>query len=1045
MLPSFSIKRPYTVIIGVIIVLILGTVSLRNMTTDLLPNINLPFAVVVTTYPGASPEEIELMVSRPIEQAMLSLSNIKNVNSISSENLSLVILEFHATANMDSAMIEMRESLDMLKTFLPSDVQSPMIFKLNPSMMPVMVLSAALEDQPLSASSKFLNNVVIPELESIEGVAAVSATGLVEEEVHVVINQEKIEETIASIQRRLAASMRLPGLDPQALMQNIDPSQFALTEEMISGILMGQNFAMPAGYLLEGGQQYLVRVGDRLESIEDLERLPLLSLPIVGSITLSEVADIELRESSGTRYAKVNGHDSIVITVQKQTEYSTADVAKRVRERMKELMATHEGLQMATLMDQGYYVDLMVGSVTSNLLWGGLLAILVLLVFLRKIQPTLIVGLSIPISVLTTFVLMYFGKISLNIVSLGGLALGVGMLVDNSIVVIENIYRLRNEGKSAKEAALIGAQEISGAIAASTLTTIAVFIPILFLRGMTREIFADMALTIAFSLTASLVVALTLVPTVASRAMEKTVIKETTLFDRIKGRYAKIMAFCIDKKWVVLPLLLVLFVLSIVGAFRQGTELFPATDTGQLSIKLSLPTDTSFQEATLLADELVAKIMEIDDVETVGAMFGGSFLGMGLSTGSSTHTELSLYVLLKEERAKSTGQVAQIIRERTEDFPGEMTINDASMDLTALMGGTIVVNIKGRDFATLEQIARDVAELVSQVEGVVEVSDGIEKTAPELRVRVDKQKSIARGLTTAQVFLELNSYLGTSGAATTLSIGPNQYDVFVSDGRKDNRLTREQLLDLTITNPQGVEVRIGDIATIEEATGYKSISRENQQRYLSVTAGLAEGYNTGLVSEKIAKKLADYKVPEGYTVDMGGEYEMLTDSFRDLTLMLILAVILIYLVMVAQFQSLLAPFIVMFTIPLGFTGGFLGLALTGHPVSIVAFLGLIILSGVVVNNGIVFVDYINQLRSRGMEKRQAIIEAGVVRLRPILMTAFTTILALSTLLFVAGTGTELIQPMAITAVSGLIYATVLTLILVPILYDLFHKDKKKAA
>ncbi|MCK9222831.1 MAG: efflux RND transporter permease subunit [Limnochordia bacterium] len=1045
MLSEFSIRKPYTVVIGVIIVIILGIVSLSDMTTDLLPNINLPYAVVVTTYPGASPEEVETRLSRPIEQSMLSLSNIKNVSSVSSENVSIVILEFNASANMDSAMIEMRESLDMMSTFLPSSVQSPMILKLNPNMMPVMVLSAALEDKPLSSSSQFLTNVVIPELESIEGVASVSATGLIDKEIHIVLKDEKIEDAKAKLQAKLFSSMMVPGMDPSALLQDNDSAQFAqfeLTKEMISGILQGQNFNMPAGYLLEGGTAYLVRVGDGINSLEQLEQLPILSLPFVGSLTLSDVAEIQLQDSTDTTYSRVNGHDSIILTIQKQTEYSTADVAGRIRERMDQLMDMHQDLEMTALMDQGHYIDVVVNSVTSNMLIGALLAILILFIFLRDIKPTLIVGLAIPISLISTFIMMYFGKVSLNIVSLGGLALGVGMLVDNSIVVIENIYRMRQEGKSARDAAVMGAQEISGAITASTLTTIAVFVPILFLHGLTRQIFADMGLTIAFSLTASLLVALTLVPMIASRTLAKQQPRKRGLLESVQAGYTRILELSLSKKWIVFALVLVLFVGSIIGAFRMGTELFPTADTEQLMIQAAMPKGISFTDATEIADELVDTIKHIDGVETVGAFFGGSMMGMGMG-GAGNHETLSIYILLDENRTTSSSRIAQLIRENTKTSPAEVSVNESNMDMAALSGGAIALTVMGRDFGTLEPIAQDVAKLLAEIDGIIEISDGIEKTSPEIRIRVDKEKSIAQGLTAAQVFMQLNKILSAANADTVLNIGPDQYDVFITDERSSLDLTRDELASVTVTTPQGKTLRIGEIADVNEASGYASISRKNQQRYLSVTAAVDEGYNIGLISREIRSKLANYKVPEGYSIEFGGEQQMITDSFRDLFLMLVLAVIFIYLVMVAQFQSLLSPFIVMFTIPLAFTGGFLGLIITGKPVSIVGFLGLIILSGIVVNNGIVFVDYINVLRSRGMGKKEAIIEAGIVRLRPILMTALTTILALSTLFFGVGAGTEMIQPMAITAVGGLVYATLLTLVFVPVLYDVFHKEKTR--
>lgn len=1032
MLSNFSVKKPYTVVVGVVIVILLGFVSLMNMTTDLLPSLNLPYAVISTTYIGASPEEVETVVTRPIEQAMASLNNLKNISSISRENMSLVILEFTASANMDGAFVEMRENLDMIMAYMPEGVGTPIMLKLNPDMMPIMVLSVAMEGMDIGESSQFTSENIIHEFESIEGVASVSASGLVESGIHIILRDEKIEK----VNENLANLFRMTA-------PNISAPNISITREMVSGILKGQNFSMPAGYITENGVSYLVRTGDTIKDIDELKNLPIIILPFpnLEPITLQDVAEIVVTDNSDTIYTKLNGNDAVILNIQKQSEYPTADVANRVRERIKTLENRHQGLDIVPLMDQGIYVDMVVSSISNNLIFGGILAILILLLFLRDIRPTIVVGFAIPVSLVTALVMMYFSNVTLNIISMGGLALGVGMLVDNSIVVIENIYRMRSEGRGAKEAAVEGAVEVSGAIIASTLTTISVFAPILFTQGITRQLFTDMGLTIAYSLLASLIIALTLVPMMAANVIVKEVKREEKILNKVKGLYTKVLEFSLKRKWLVIVLVVALFITSIVSAFSLGTEFFPATDTGQIIVDITMPEGSSFEDTVLVADEVMEIIKDIPYVANVGGTIGGG-MGFGfMGRGRRSSDNATIYVLVDEENISKTPEILRSIREKVKDIQAEINVRDSGSDMSAMTGGRgIAISVMGRDFQTLERIAQDIAKIVENVEGTIEVFDGIDRTEPEIRVVVDKEKSIAYGLTVAQVFMEINNLLRSPGVDTTITMGNIDYGIKVKDEKALVEVTRKDIENLVIKGPQG-EVPLKEIASIEDGWGYGSIRRENNQRLLTVTAQLEEGYNIGLVNREISRKLADYQLPEGYRLKVGGEQEAIDNAFADLYLMLALAIALIYLIMVAQFQSLLSPFIVMFTIPLAFTGGFFALRFTGNPVSIVAFIGLIILSGVVVNNGIVFVDYINILRSRGLSKREAIITAGNVRLRPIVMTALTTIIALSTMSVGMGTGTEMIQPMAITAIGGLIYATLLTLIFIPVLYDTFNRKE----
>lgn len=1038
MFSNYSVKKPYTVIVAVIIIAILGTVSFLNISTDLLPSINLPYAIVATPYIGASPEEVEMTVTRSIEQRMASVSNIKNIQSISRENMSLIILEFGETTNMDAVFIEMRETLDSIKPFFPEGVGNSTMLKLNPDMMPIMVVSAGVTGMEISESSEFLKSRIVPELESVEGVASVDASGLVENQIHIILSDDKIEAINASIEEMMRASMA--HLPPEAVLE-MDFPNVSISKEMVSGIIKGQHFEMPTGYITEDNVDYLIRTGQRLADVEALEQLPIMLLPIEGldTVLLADVADIIFLDNSGSRYSKVNGNDAITLTIQKQTDYSTSDLSNRLHEKMNALKSENPDLEFYTLMDQGEYIDVVINSLLMNLLLGGLLAILVLFVFLRDLKPTLIVGFSIPISLVTAVVLMYFADITLNIISMGGLALGVGMLVDNSIVVIENIYRMRNEGKSAIDASVEGAKQVSGAIMASTLTTVAVFLPIVFVQGFTREIFTDMGLTIAFSLLASLVIALTLVPMMSSKILVNNIKKNHRIFDGIITWYTKLLTFTLKHKVTVLALSVILLVSSVYGAFQIGTELFPTSDSGQLSVDLTLPKGTLFEDSILVADEVMEELLKNEAIESVGASIGAGGFGMGMNFSGSSDNEITFYVTLSQDRNATTDQVSQQIRE-TIDY--DISISGNDMNFGAMSAGAVAVRIKGRTFETLEHLANEVAEVIRNVEGTVDVSTGIEETEPEFKLMVDHEKSISHGLTSAQVFMEVNKLLTADPSVTTLTMGITDYQIFVKDASASDNITREDILSHVIISPTGAEVAIEEIAHFVDSSGFKAINRINQQRYVTVTAGLADGYNIGLVSGEINEQLSKINLPDGYDIEAAGDGQMITDSFRDLFLMLALGVAFIYLIMVAQFQSLLSPFIVMFSIPLAFTGGFLALILTGKPVSIIAFVGLIVLSGVVVNNGIVFVDYVNKMRLEGLSKYDALLKTGRDRLRPIMMTALTTIFALSTISLGNAQGTEMMQPMAITAIGGLIYATFLTLLVVPSLYDLFHKDAK---
>jgi HAE1 family hydrophobic/amphiphilic exporter-1 len=878
--------------------------------------------------------------------------------------------------------------------------------------------------------------------------------GLSQEEAGLQVQQEipSVTETITQeVTEALAGGPEGPGAAGGATEIGIPASM--LTVDTITAMLTAQNFAMPAGIITEDGTPYMVRIGDRFDGLDEIKNLLIfdpgqMGLAGTDPVRLSDVADVFVTDDSHLSFTRVNGNPAIMVSIQRQSEFPTADVADAVRARMDALMAEHPGLGFSVLMDQGATIGIVIGSVLNNLIFGGLLAILVLLLFLRDIRPTLIVAVSIPVSLMLAFTLMYFTGVSLNMISMGGLALTVGMLVDNSIAVIENIYRMRaSKGRSAARAAISGAKQMSGAITAATLTTIAMFVPIIFTQGITRQLFADLGLTIAYSLFASLIIALTVVPA-ASSVMMKNMKREQEgkLFTRFVDGYEIALRFTLRFKWAVLAVAVAAFVFSFWAIGRQGTEMFPDMDSGQLSVSAEMPEGSSFEDTVQVAEEFSARVLAITDVETVGVSIGGggmvqmlaSGMGIGGLGGAGAGTAITMYIVLEEGRRITSDDLSAQIRAIGDELGLETGV-DGGGAMNMMGGAAISLRVEGRELDDIRDTATALAELVNSVEGTMNVTDMSERAAPEMRVRVDKDAAMAHGLTVAQVFMAVNNAVTVPERSLHMHLSGRNYEILISDG-SFIQPDWAGIENLRMTTSTGYVV-LSEIAEVYEDTGFTTISRINRNRQVTVSGELAEGYNVGLVNDEIARLLEDF-TPVGDTrVIIGGEAEAIADAFNDLILMLILGLLFTYLIMVAQFQSLLSPFIIMLTIPLAFTGGFAGLMLAGMPLSVVAMIGLILLAGVSINNGIVIVTRITQMRWEGMAKTDAIVDAARKRIRPILMTAISTIFAMSIMALGIGEGIEMMQPMAVAAIGGLLYATAMTLFVVPIMYDLLHKNK----
>lgn len=1287
-MPKFSVKKPYTVLVGIIALLVFGFVTFTKLSTDLLPEMELPYVIVVTTYPGAAPERVENQVTEVLESNLGTINGVENLTSTSSENYSMVMLEFSEGTNMDSAMVDLSTAIDQLT--LPDTCGTPMLLEVSMDMMPTMEVTVDYEGMDIYELSAFAEDTLIPYLERQTGVASVEGMGLVNEMVEIRLDEERIQalnddlaayvddslaeakdkldsagSELANAQSQLDASKKtledqqnstsaqlaqtsqlldeavatraafsaqvtslqakkaaleaeqkayedagieatyaqlntmfdsihtmatamgqgdtvpkdiadayqhpeklqalgaflerlqgmqgMPGvpaipeeqiamikaldaeslkqidtahnripevtdaladleieiMTAQAVLDNINSAtqeavnnystveegkitaaagfgaanaqlaaaQTALDDgkkevenaresyetakdtalknanldallslDTLSKLVFAQNFAMPAGYIYEGDSQYLLKVGDEFDSIKALENALLCDIDGIGEIRLKDIAYITMIDNSGVSYAKVNGNEAIILAIYKASTAGTASVSDECKDALDDFTEKYPGVHVLNLMDQGDYIDMIIKSVLSNLIFGAILAIIVLAIFLKDVKPTIVVAFSIPLSVLFAMVLMYFTDMTMNIISLSGLALGIGMLVDNSIVVIENIYRLRNKGIPSARAAVLGANQVAGAIIASTITTVCVFVPMVFSSGIARQLLPDMAWTIAFSLAASLIVALTVVPSMSATVLRNTKPKSHRWFDAMIRVYEKALRFCLKRKWLPIIVAVVLLVLCIYQAFRTGLVLIPSMGSNQMSVSIVTDSDNSDEENFAIADEVMERILAIEGVETVGAMTSSS---MGMISTSDATDGFYFYIIISEQAAKDNAKVGKQIEEALADMDlEEINVSLSNMDMSSLMGSGMQIDIYGSELDTMLSVSEDIMGILEEVGGMEEISNGQEEGDDQIKIVVNKDAAMKYNLTVAQIFGELASSLTTKDTATTLTVNGKDYDVVIVD--ETHTVDRGNLMDyefeVNTTDDDGNQVTethtLSEFARLEESKGVASISRENQQRYLSVTAVTMEGYNTTLLARDVQSRLDSYQAPEGITIEISGESENVNEALQDMLLMILLAIVLIYLVMVAQFQNLVSPFIVLLTIPLAFTGGFLALFVSGQEISIICLMGFLVLAGVIVNNGIVFVDYVNQLRLGGMEKKEALVETGKTRMRPILMTALTTILAMSTMAFSNDMAAEMGQGMSIVVIGGLLYGTLMTLFIVPVFYDIIYRKKE---
>ena len=1274
---KFSVKKPFTVLVAVIMVLMLGFVSISNMQTNLLPDVNTPFLMVVTVYPGASPERVESEVSDVMQNALGTVAGVESVTATSAENYSLLLMQFSDDTDMNSAMVKVSNKVDQTTASLPSSCLTPSIIEYSLNMNAFMTAAVSREGSDVYDLSEFVSDSLVPYVERKGGVSSVSTNGLIEKMVQVQLSQEKIDtinakllevidvqladarkqlesaeaqieagrkeydrqfknynktvsdtvmqqfsgqvgEAVETVRKQaqalldsvnqliavvqepeiqqalidvrdglqrvmdkfnetgmkdidslieIVAELRditdkltgalqqlqqrlnteagtegstaadladdlqvqqslntiyntlndvikamddVPGLmstfsdalgtysqqQMQAYMkftearemlneyekQLVEAKQtYADAEEKamassdvsklldidtLAQLIYAQNFSMPAGYVKDSsGKSWLLKVGEEYDSIEDISGALLLHVDGFGDVRLSDVADVEVIDNAEASYTRLNGERAAVLKIYKGATSSASEVSDNCLSAFQELEAQYDGLHVVVLSNQGNYITIIVKSILSSMVIGAALAIIVLALFLRDVKPTLVVGFSIPLSVLFAVVLMYFTGMDLNVMTLAGLSLGIGMLVDNSIVVIENIYRLRGRGVPAARAAVQGAKQVGMSVVASTLTSVCVFLPVVFSSSIVKSLMQPMSLCIGYCLMASLIVALTVVPAAASTVLKKAEPKQLKWFDKIQDKYAKSLEWCFRHR--ALPLLAAVVLLAFCGwrVFSMGVELLPTITSNEAIVTLSTTKDLSKEDSYAIAGKAVEAMLEVDHVEEVGITTDTRVAGMdigqlGLPTtitdllnAANSYGTYQVNVMLDESLSSSEIETARQALEDAlsgiEDCTAKVEIS-GMQELTSQLASGLSVKIYGADAETLSQLSEKVVDIVNDTEGFANATNGLGSGDATINLQIDRDKVRSYGLTVAQVYQQIAAKLTTTTTAQTpVTVDGSTMSVQISNNL--DPVTKENMMDITFettvmsadgTTSTGT-CTLADMATWETGSAPDSITSEDQTQYVSVTADTLDGYNTTVQARVLEKKLNEFalsdEMPEGCSFSMGGESDSVNFMVNEMVQWLALALPFVYLVMVAQFQSLLSPFIVLFTIPLAFTGGLLGMLFTGQQLTMISLMGFIVLMGTVVNNGIVFVDYANQLRLGGMERRAALIATGKTRMRPILMTTLTTVLAMLQLVFSNDMASQLMSGMAIVIICGLSYATLMTLYIVPILYDILFR------
>lgn len=1013
---DFSVERPVTIVMVIIALLVLGLFSLRFLSVDLYPEITNPSITVVASYPGAGPREVENDVTRVIEAGVGTISNVQKVTSTSQTGSSQIQLQFAWGSNMDTALADVRARLELIKGRLPDTVDNVNVYKFDTTMMPIMNLAVS-SGQDQAALKKMVDDQIQPALERVEGVAAVTVRGGLNREVQVLVSPWKLQH-------------------------------YGLSINQVMQALQGENIDVAGGIMPRGQKNYVVRGLGKYDRVEEVAQVP-IQLPQGGFVHVGDVAEVRETFARQDSFTLLNGRPAVSISIQKQSGANTVDVAERVKGELKRLQGQLPGeVSYAIAFDQADTIKASINDVARTIVLGGGLAVVILLVFLRNVRTTLIIALSIPFAVITTFTMMYFNKMTLNMMSMGGLALGVGHMVDYSIVVLESIYRHRQNGEPPREAAKKGTAEVGTAVTASALTVAVVFLPMIFVQGLAGQLFKQFALTVAFSQLAALFVALTLIPLLSSRFFGR--LEDAGQGDRwwnrlfrrsegwygaLDGRYRDLLAWSLKKRLLVVGVTSAITFGSIFLIPLVGTELMPSQDSGQFTIDVQMPNGTLLADTGAVMNRISGLVTQVPEVDTILATVGGGRSMLGIV---QTETgQFNVRLKPKDQRGRTTDQVVEELRGKTRGIPGatvRISVSSGAGALSrAFSGRPIEILIKGDDLDQLKSIADQATGVVRSVEGTRQAQNSLEAGRPELRVLFDRERIAQSGLTVGQVS-QLLRVAGDGQVVSSMDAGGSLLNVrlLLSPEARSSTASLESLF----VSQGGTQLPLTQLARLEEGVGPNVINRTSMSRVAYVYSDYA-GRDLGSIQRDIRAGLAQIPLPPGYLIQYGGQQQDMAESFQSLALALLLALLLVYMVMAGQFESLLYPFCIMFSIPVSVAGVVLSLLLTGRAFSMPAYIGIIMMAGIVVNNAIVLVDYINTLKKRGLGRDEAIVAAGPVRLRPILMTTLTTLIALLPLALGLGEGAETQAPMATVVIGGLLVSTILTLVIVPVVYTLF--------
>ncbi len=1028
-IPEFSVNRKVTTAMLAMILVVLGSIAFTRLGLDFFPDLEFPTVSVITTYRGASSEDIENTITRPLEQIINSVNRVNKVNSMTIEGASVIMVEFEWGTNLDFAAQDIRDQIGLYRAYLPEEATDPLVVKFNFSQFPIL-FGGITADRPTVELKEIIDDEVAPRLERIDGVASVQ------------VFSTEVREILVNVDKAALESLRL-------------------TLDQILVALRMENVNLPAGHIVERHSEFLIRTLGEFRNVEDIRNTIIGSSQRGQPLYLRDVAEVRDGLKEARFRSRIQREKGVIYTISKRSGANTVITAEAVKEELERIRPSlPEDIQFWPFMDQADMIQQVINRTGSNALVGGILAIFFLFVFLRNWRPTLTIALAIPLSVITTFIALYLAGYTINLLTLGGLALGIGMLVDNAIVVIENIFRHLEEGKKRDDAAKRGASEVGMAITASTLTTIAVFFPMVFARGITGKLTQGLALSIAFALLASLFVALTVVPMAASLLFKANHNKNSSerperkvQFERARSIYRNLLHKALKRRGWVLAGVLGLFLLSFVIVPFLGTEFMPASDRDMIILRVKMPVGTSLEETNRVAEMVEELMAQQPEIKTVSAQIGSaaeedpSDLAGGFSN-SGTHEGI-LWVGLTEQTKRDASDIEILERLRSQ-LPQLKGVKFEAMDMSQMMmGGSsspIAIKIFGKDIYQLKAIADNIVDRIQDVEGLRDVTHTFAEGKPEYHIRINREQASRMGLMVSQVANTIQT-ASLGKVATRYREGNEEIDIRVRF-RKQSRDSLRDIENIPVMTPMNQMIRLDQVASISKGEGPIQIDRENQARVVTVMANIA-GRDLGSVVRDIKERITGVErgLPSGYFIEFGGQYEDMQEAFIIMAAAFALATLLVYMIMASQFESFLHPFVIMFTIPLALIGVIVALVVSGKPVSLPVLIGFIMLGGIAVNNGIVMVDYINQLKRRGMDKAEAILQGCTVRLRPVLITAFTTILGMLPMALSTSQGSEMRAPMAITVVGGLVATTLLTLFVIPIIYSLFDRVsyKKKAS